>query len=201
MTRPTGTPNPSRTRDDAGMTLVEIMVSLTIFAIVMGALTAILFSSTRSSANTQQRADVQGACRQTLSLMSSELRQAGADPSIPPIGVVGIVYADSVTIHTRGDHTGNGAIQTTEPSEDVTYSYVDSTGVLTRNPGAGPVQVLNNLTDLRFRYYTETDSELTVVPLSAGDAALVHSIGISLTGREGNAAPFTLTSRVTLRNR
>lgn len=190
-----------RTVAEAGMTLVEIMISLVIFALVIGALTTILFSSTRLSANTSQRADVQGACRQTLSLMSTELRHAGADPSIPPIGVVGIVYADSVAIHIRGDHTANGVIQTTEPSEDITYSYVDSTSTLTRDPGAGAVPVLQNITNMRLSYFDASGTALTALPLSANDAAIVQSIGVTITGREGDAAPFTLTTRVMLRNR
>jgi hypothetical protein len=37
--------------------------------------------------------------------------------------------------------------------------------------------------------------------LSATNAALVQSIGVTITGREGDAAPFTLTTRVMLRNR
>lgn len=184
-----------------GMTLVEIMISLVIFAIVIGALSTILFSSTRLGANTSQRAEVQGACRQALSLMTTELRHAGADPRIPPIGVVGIVYADSVSIHVRGDRTGNGVIETTEPSEDVTYSFVDSTNTLTRDPGAGAVPVLRNITDMRLTYFDASGAALTGFPLSTTDAALVQSIGVAITGREGDAAPFTLTSRVMLRNR
>ena len=186
---------------ETGMTLVEIMVSLVIFAIVVGSLTTILFSSTRAGARTAERADVQGACRQTMSLMSTEIRQAGADPRIPPIGVVGIVYADSVTLRTRADHTADGVIQTTEPSEDITYSYVDSSGTLTRNPGTGAVQVLGNITAMRFTYFDAANTPLTMLPLSATNAAQVRSVGITITGLQGAAAPFTLSSRVMLRNR
>ncbi len=191
----------TRPGSQAGMTLVEILVSLTIFAIVIGALTTILFSSTRLGTRTASRADIQGACRQTMSLMSTEIRQAGADPRIPPIGVVGVVYADSVTLRTRGDISGDGVIQTTEPSEDVTYSYVDSTGTLQRNPGTGAVNVLENITGLRFAYYDATNALITPVPLSATNAALVRSVGITITGRQGDAEPFTISSRIMLRNR
>ncbi len=81
--------------------------------------------------------------------MPTELRRAGADPNIPPVGIVGVSSADSVTVRVRGDLNGDGVIQTTEPSEDVTYSYVAATGVPSRNPGSGVQEVL---TCTRFEY-------------------------------------------------
>ena len=43
--------------------------------------------------------------------MEIELRQAGADPSTPPVGVVGIVSADSVSIRVRADLNGDGVLR------------------------------------------------------------------------------------------
>jgi len=194
-------PLTSRHRADAGMTLIEILVGLVIFSLVTVALTTILFSSTRVGTRTAKRADVQGGCRQALSLMSTELRQAGVDPRIPPVGIVGIMSADSVNIRVRGDLNGDGVIQTTEPSEDVTYSFVDSTGVLSRNPGAGAQVVLSNITDMRLTYFDASNTPLTALPLSATDAARVLSIGVSITAEEADSRPITLATRITLRNR
>lgn len=188
-------------RAEAGMTLVEILVGLVILSIVTAALSTILFSSTRLGASTSRRADVQGACRQALSLMTTEVRQAGADPRIPPVGIVGIVYADSVTLHVRADNSGDGVIQTVEPSEDVTYGFVDSTNTLNRDPGTGAVAVMTNVTAMRLTYFDAANTPLPALPLSASDAALVQSVGVSVTAQEGDARPFTISTRISLRNR
>ncbi len=193
--------NRARRRPEAGMTLVELMVAVGIFALVAAALTAILFSSTRLGTRTSARADVQATSRQAMSLLTTELRQAGLDPTIPPVGIVGIVSGDSTSVHVRADLNANGTLQTAEPSEDVTYTYVDSIGTLMRNPGTGSVAVMSGITDFRISYFDAANNPITTLPLDATNAALVRSIGISLTAVEGEAAPVTLTTRVTLRNR
>jgi prepilin-type N-terminal cleavage/methylation domain-containing protein len=190
-----------RGRTETGMTLIELMVGIAMLALVVSALTTILLSSTHQGSRTARRADVQGGCRQALSLMATELRQAGVDPSIPPVGVVGIMSADSVSVRVRADLNGNGIIQTAEPSEDVTYAYDSGTGVLSRNPGTGATPILSNVTALALTYFDETNAPIVPQPLSATDAARVHSIGVTLTASEGDSNPITLTTRVNLRNR
>lgn len=188
-------------RGQRGMTIIELLVTLGVLAIVVLALTTILFSSTRQSGQTAKRADVQAAARQAMALMTTELRQAGADPSIPPVGVLAIVSGDSVSVRVRSDLSGDGTIQTTEPSEDVTYSWDSATQVLSRNPGAGATALGSNVTDMRLRYFAADGSALTALPLSTTDAALVTSIDVSLTVTEDGAQPITLSTRVNLRNR
>lgn len=189
------------THESRGFTLIELMVTIGILAVVLAVLTTVLFSSTRQSGRTAKRADVQGATRQAMSLITTELRQAGADPSIPPVGVLAIVSGDSVNIRVRSDLNGDGVIQTAEPSEDVTYSYVDSTGVVSRDPGTGAARLISNVTDMRFTYYAVDGSVISTLPLSATDAALVTSVDVALTVREDGAEPLTITNRVYLRNR
>lgn len=189
-----------RPMQDAGFTLVELLVTLTILAVVVGLLTVIMLTSDRTHRRTLSRAEVQAAGRHTLSLMTTELRQAGADPRIPPVGVTGVVSADSVTVRVRADLNANGTFQTTEPSEDVTYRYDADDGVLYRNPGAGEEEILAGITDMRFTYFDTADQPLTAMPLSAGDRALVHTIGVSMTCAANNSQPLTLTTRITLRN-
>ena len=188
-------------RTQKGMTLVELMVTIGVLSIVLVALTTILFSSTHQSGHTAKRADAQGAARQAMSLLTTEIRQAGADPSIPPVGVLAIVSGDSVSVRVRSDLSGDGVIQTTEPSEDVTYAYNPGTHVLSRNPGSGASALLSDVTNLRFTYFASDGTALTTFPLSATDAALVTSVGISMTVTEDGTQPLTLSTRVDLRNR
>ncbi len=187
-------------RSSAGFTLVELLVSLTIFAMVAGVLTTVLITANRTHRQTTHRAEIQGASRQALSLLTAELAQAGADPMIPPAGITGIVTADSTSLRVRADLNANGTIQTTEPSEDITYTYDAGAQTLSRNPGSGAAVVLQNVTDLRFTYFDAADQPLSTLPLSATHRALVRSIGITLTSSDRDSHPFTHDTRITLRN-
>ena len=192
--------NPIRIRPNAGFTLVELMVSLMVLGLVVGALSTILISSNRMHQRTASRAELQASSRQAFSLMTAELRQAGADPSIPPAGIVGIVSADSTVLRVRADLNGDGAIQTTEPSEDVIYSFDPVAKKLLRNPGAGAVSALDRVTTMRFSYFNAAGQPLTPLPLSAANRALVNTIGVTVTCNHQQTHPFTLSTRVAMRN-
>src|SRR5205085_3748369 len=140
-------------RHPSGFTLLELLVTLTVLGMVLLVLSTIFVATNRTHRRVNRNANLQASARQTLSLMSTELREAGADPSVPAIGLVGIVSADSASLRVRADLNGDGAIQTTEPSEDVTYTYVAGSKTLQRNPGAGAADLLKNVTAMRFTYF------------------------------------------------
>ena len=132
--------------------------------------------------------------------MSTEIRQAGADPSDPPVGIVALVSGDSLRIRVRADLNGNGAIDTAEPSEDVTYAYDSTARVVTRDPGSGPAVVLSNVDRMALTYFDETNTPVTPLPLSSTDAARVRSVGLTITANDRDSHPLTLDSRIALRN-
>lgn len=195
-------PRPAaRLASNRGMTLIELLVTTTILGLVLLVVTAIMVSSSRVESRTVRRAEVQASSRQALSLMTAELRQAGADPGNPPAGIVGLVAADSHLVRLRADLDGDGAIQTVEPSEDVTYRWDDTTRVVTRDPGAGASAILVNVTNLRLTYFDAAGQVLGPLPLDAATAARVKTVGLTLTTENGDSQPMTLTTRITLRNR
>lgn len=191
----------NRLDSNRGMTLVELLITTAILGIVLLVVTGIMLSSSRLETRTVRRATVQAASRQALALMTTELRQAGADPGNPPAGVVGIVSADSNQVRVRADLNGDGAIQTAEPSEDVTYSYNDTTNSISRNPGSGPTALISNVTDMRLSYFDAANQPITPLPLSTANAARVTAIGLTITSESRDSHPITLTTRITLRNR
>lgn len=191
----------SRHASSRGMTLVELLVTTTILGVVILVVTGILLSSSRVESRTVRRAEVQSAGRQTLSLMTTEIRQAGADPGSPPAGIVGIVAAQANMLRVRADLNGDGTIQTAEPSEDVTYRYNDTTRVITRDPGSGPVPILENVTAMQLSYFDAANQPVGPLPLGATDAARVKTIGLTLTSENRDSRPLTLATRITLRNR
>jgi Tfp pilus assembly protein PilW len=196
MKRP-GTPiGPS-----SGISLIELMVTVVILGIIVLAVTGVLLTSGRAESRTMRRAEIQSSSRQALSLMATELRQAGADPASPPLGMAGIVTADVNLIRVRADLNGDRAIQTTEPSEDVTYSYNSGTRVLTRDPGAGAAPLLSNVTAMQLSYFDSANQLISPLPLSATNAARVNSIGLTVTSENRDSRAITLTTRINLRNR
>ena len=194
--------NLPRTRrpECAGFTLVEFLVALTIMATLMAVLTAVLMSSGHTQRRTMARAELQASARQTMELVATELRQAGSDPRIPPVGIVAVIAADSTSLHVRADLNGDGAIQTTEPSEEVTYTYNAGAETLSRDPGGGAQVLQTGVTMLRFTYFDASNQPLTALPLNATDCSLVHSIGVTFTCTAANSYPLTLATLVTLRN-
>jgi type IV pilus assembly protein PilW len=183
-----------------GFSLVELLVTLSVLAMVVAMVSGVLVSSNKTQLRTTTRAELQAETRQALSLLTTEVRQAGADPGIPPAGITGIVTADSTTLRVRADLNANGTIQTTEPSEDVTYTYNAGSKSLLRNPGAGAATLLSNVTSIRYTYFDSNDQPLTPLPLSATNRALVHTVNVTLTCEYRDSQPYTLTTRMTLRN-
>jgi hypothetical protein len=176
------------------------MIVVVVLGIVVLGVTAVLMSSSRAESRTVRRARVTGDTRQTLFLMTTEIRQAGADPSTPPIGVIGLVSADTRSIHVRADLNGNGSIQTAEPSEDITYAWDSTAKVIRRDPGTGAAVVDSNVTAFAFTYFDNTGLPVVPTPLSANDAARVCSVGLSMTALDRDSQPITLTARIALRN-
>jgi type IV pilus assembly protein PilW len=187
-------------RTQSGMTMVELLVTLAVLALVTLIVTGILFGTGRMHTRTARRAEVQMSSREGLSLMTTELRQAGADPANPPIGLTGLVTASATQIRIRADLNADGTLQTTEPSEDVTYNYDSGTKSITRNPGAGAVTLIPNVTSCSFTYYNAAGAAITPLPLSAANAALVRAVGVSVTSQDRDSRAITLNTRIALRN-
>ena len=190
----------ARRRSEAGFTLIELMISVGVLGIVVLGVTAVLMSSGRAESRTVRRARVTGDTRQTMFLMTTEIRQAGADPSNPPIGVIGLVSAGNRSIHVRADLNGNGVIETAEPSEDITYAWDSTAKVIRRDPGTGAAVVDSNVTAFAFTYFDNTGLPVVPTPLSAADCARVCSVGVAMTARDRDSQPITLTARIALRN-
>lgn len=190
--------NPSRAT--SGMTLVELMIVMAILGLVLMTLMGIMLTTTKLHGKTYRLAGIQMTARQGLSLMETELRQAGADPGEPQIGLVGIVAGQANSIRIRADLNGDGAIQTTEPSEDVTYSYNSVSRAILRNPGSGAQVVVPNVSAMTLTYYDGSNAVLGALPLNAADAARVRAVGLTFTAKDADSVAVTLSTRIALRN-
>lgn len=185
--------------NERGFTLVEMMVTVIVLGIVLAVVNQVFFSTTRLYGNTSVRAGQQMSARAGLSVMANELRTAGCDPSIPPAGIQGLLGAASDTVHVQADLTGDGAIQTAEPSEDVMYYYDAGQQAVIRDPGTGPQVMIPNVTACQFTYFDVNNNALAA-PLDAGYRGRVRSIGINITTQTERGGQMTVNTRISLRN-
>lgn len=182
----------------AGMTLVELMISLAIFGIVMGVIFGFLNGSRNSYADTRTRVHYQQSMRAVVSLLTQEIRSAGCDPL--SVGFDKVAIADDVQLRCQMDLNGDGFLTGTSPDELVTYSFIAGTGTLSRDGGAGAQVILRNLTNVEFRYFDGTGNQLAAVPLNATDRALVRYVEIDFDGESAGGEPVRYSTRVLVRN-
>jgi len=192
------TDNISFTRNSQGLTLVEVMMTLLIFATVLAVINNVFFSTQNLYSSTQQRATMQMNARTGIGVMMTEIRAAGCDPT--EMGLVGVVRATQDTVRVRADLNGDGAITTAEPSEDVLYFFNPGTETVYRNSGAGAAAMIPNVSSLSFAYFDEDNQPLLPLPLSTGRAALVRSIEINLTVETPKGGELNTSTRIGLRN-
>ncbi|MCI0452283.1 MAG: prepilin-type N-terminal cleavage/methylation domain-containing protein [Candidatus Latescibacteria bacterium] len=183
--------------DNRGITLVELVVTVIVLGIVLLVVNQVFFSTTRIYGSTSTRANQQMNARAGVSVMITELRPAGSDPAEQ--GIQGVLAAQSDTVHVQADLSGDGAIQTAEPSEDIMYFYDAGTQAVMRDPGTGPEVMIPNVTACAFTYF-DVNNQPLVAPLAGNQLELVRSIGIDITTQTDQGGQMTVSTRVALRN-
>ena len=185
-------------RDRRGMTLVELMIAIAIFAVIMGVVMGFLISSRNSYAETRDRAQTQQSMRAVMALMTTEVRSAGCDPTSNGFDSFGI--ADATQLQTRADLNGDADVVDQAPDETVTYSYNAATDELSRDNGAGAQVILRGVTGVTFSYFDGNGAPLAALPLSALDRARVRSVQVVLRGETDRGEPVDYTTMISLRN-
>jgi prepilin-type N-terminal cleavage/methylation domain-containing protein len=206
----------------AGFTLLEMLVSLSIFLIVLFGLYTVYDAGERNYSSGTTKWDVQSQARLALDRMTREIRMAGyASPKVADPVV--IATDDTLTIHADVD--GSGA-------KYVTYGRRDCSGtggtVLYRNISpstfCGGDPFIEGVSALTFTYYElnnvplpyplpssyALDSQSFVTgtgtpspPAAGSQRDRVRQVKISLTVQQqirGRTVPFTITTDVALRN-
>jgi prepilin-type N-terminal cleavage/methylation domain-containing protein len=185
-------------RKQDGFTMVELMVTTVALAIILAVVNSVFFTSNDMYSRTNQRADLQMDNRLGMGIMAREIRHAGCDPQ--EIGITGVVRAAADTIRVRADMDGDGAIQTAEPSEDITYFYNPAQQTIFRDPGTGPQPIVDNVSAMTLTYLDANNNVLGPLPLSAAQANRVRLVSIAMTTTSQDAGDLTLNTTVLLRN-
>lgn len=200
--------------DDAGLTLVELLVALTILGIVMTSIVKMFVSMSTSYTTQNGVADLQQSIRAVTALMIQEMRMVGFS-SLSEHGF-GITEADtqkvSFTVDWDNDglitasHSGNDLVP--QESDIVSYFYDQENMSLQRKTADGTARVstqsllggsgdVMQISDLTFMYYDQGNEETSIL----GD---IRSIGLEITaqtpaGRKGMVARAYRT-RIKCRN-
>jgi prepilin-type N-terminal cleavage/methylation domain-containing protein len=182
--------------DRRGMTLTELMLALAIFGVIMVVLFGFLSGARSSYGDTRERAQYQQSMRAVMSLVTREIRSTGCDPN--EVGFDRFGMADDDAMICRMDLNGDSDFTDTGPDENISYTF--AAGNLIRNNGTGNQTILRGIQAMSFTYFDADGNQLTAVPLSAMNRALVRFVGINIQGETVRGEPVTYTTRIALRN-
>ena len=200
----------SRTKQEAGFTMVEFVISAVILLLISAALFTILAETQRSSSYQTEVQAVMDNTRIAMDTVEGYVRQAGNDPcraaGFVGIGDGGVMTATSVrlrsdltgsarcatpgctcletdsTLRDKGDPDG----RTDAAGEDVTISYDSATSTVNITPqGAAAVQPIANYISAFTLQYFDQNGIATAV------GANVLKIKITMTGTTTLANPQT----------
>ena len=184
--------------DRQGMTLVELMIAMALFAVVTTVVIGFMTGSRRTYDATSDRANYQQSMRAVFSLVTREMRSAGCDPR--EAGFDRLPVCDDISVRCRMDLDADGSTLGINPDEDVTYTYDDATDEILRTTSTGTMTILREVTSCQFRYFDETGAELSPVPLSVTNRDLVRFLDIDIAGELRDGEPVAYATRVFLRN-
>ncbi len=181
-----------------GLTLVEMMVSLSIFGVVMGVVFAFMTGTRDTYENTRAKVQYQQSVRAVVSLMTREIRSAGCDPG--SAGFDSFFTADGNVLRCRADLNGDADITDLNPDEDITYTFVPASGEFSRNNGNENLVILRGLTNIQFTYFDGNGDVLGATPLNAADRGLIRYVRILIAGETNDGQPVQYQTRVLVRN-
>lgn len=130
-------------RGDHGFTLVELLVSMSIFSLLGGLLLGVVISTGRATDTNTVQNDLNEEARNVINRLTRELREAQRiDAVTNPAGPGYLPDADSsITLHV--DFDGDGTIEATAADPEVlTYTYQRDERRLVLSAGGATVPVL-----------------------------------------------------------
>ena len=192
----------TRWDDQQGFSLMEVLISLSVFTIVLFAVYTTFTASHRTFARGEDKIEVQQTSRVAMGMAASEIRTAGYDPSNPPVipslaSPTAIQVANANTLTFIADVDGNNV------TDQVTYRLQGTQ--LIRDlaswngatfPAPAPEQLADGVTALTFAYFDSSNNPMATL-------ANIRRITIGLTVQEtgvGGQQSLPLTMDVRLRN-
>lgn len=185
-----------------GLTLIELVVTLSIVAVLSVAIVGLMANLRRSYTTQNVAADVQESVRAAIDYMAQDIRMAGYDPNAKADARIEAMTATNLRF--TSDRNGNAEIEEIE-RERVTFAYDAGNRRLLQTLYEGTASaateiLIGNVTAAAFAYYDRTGTEIT----NMAEVAEVRTVEIMLTVEQpaGRDEPVqrTYTTRVQCRN-
>ncbi len=193
--------------DHKGFTIIELLITMAIAGMVMGAIYSIFISSNRSYRTQDNVADAQQRVRVGIDFIAHDLRMAGLDPLHAGAG---IEDATSVNLRFTSDLNLNGQIDNDTSGlaadlnqERVTYNYDETSKSLRRKmyqgtPNETAWQPLIDVVSALTFVYRDVNGNVTAV---LDDIRMVDvTMTCQARDAQGQLISRTLSTRVNLRN-
>ncbi|MCP4579686.1 MAG: prepilin-type N-terminal cleavage/methylation domain-containing protein [Deltaproteobacteria bacterium] len=146
-------------KKNPGFTLVELLVAISISAVIMTAVYAAYNSQQNSYVVQEEVAALQQNLRAAMFYMSNQIREAGCNPTQTDVNRPGLVTADVDKINFTADITGPTGRpdgKTDDSYENITYSLYTADGIqklgVRSTAGATNQPVIENVDALNFVY-------------------------------------------------
>jgi len=180
---------PARLRSAAGVTLIDLLVSVALSLVAMATVLAFHRAQLSALQDQARQLDLQTSTRAIVELFAREVRRAGLDPGCTKKFAM-LADGSATQVRVQEDLNSNGALD--PASEDITYRIVESRQ-LERVTGATTDILLSNvdLSGSRLRYFDGGGVELLPAPsLSAAQRAAVRRVRIEIAASGAAASPM-----------
>jgi type II secretory pathway component PulJ len=181
------------TTEEAGFSLLELLIAMTITIAVMVAASTLLATSLRTRARENTRSNALASAQRALNIMSREIGNSG-------YGLTdnGIVVLDSAgdSIRVRSNLNNNTSLN--EADEDVRFVFQSANQAIVRADNSGGSMVLaTNITGLTITYLTVAGGPAT--PATAERVSIDVRVDLPASPQQP-ATAIRLLSEVALRN-
>lgn len=193
-----------------GFTLIEVLVTMAISIVVLGGIFVTYSNQQKTYVSSDHLAEMQQNLRAAILIMSSEIREAGCDPTQK--ANAGVISATSVQFHFTRDIAGHainaeqGDGELDDPNENITFGFSltndgNSDGIadagaanLGRNTGGGFQPIAENIQAIEFNYIL--DDGTTAFNPTASQLFDIRAVQISVLAR-ASAIDKTFTNNIT----
>lgn len=190
-------------RDDRGFSLVEVLVSLTLFGLVMGGLAILLVYNSQINRAEQTQAEAQANARHSLTMVVQVLRSAGWDPmntGLAPVALDPFPTDTDNFIQVFADLNEDG--DTDDADEDVTVRHIGKQIEWRKTSDVTSPFIL-----LADHITNDSDEDGTTEPMFVPDSTLSPTrVIVRITARSATPDPrsqqyfvYTVSSEVVLR--
>jgi prepilin-type N-terminal cleavage/methylation domain-containing protein len=168
----------TRTANDGGMTLLELLVGLVLGLVGAAAMTALLRGGAAAWERAGARAEVATEVAGAIDQLTRDLRVAGYDPAAAGFDALPVTAADRLEV--AADLDGDGVVDP-DSEEHVGYRWSAASGSLLRIVGRQSLPLLSAVAPDGFRLAYRDADGADLDPADPGTGAAARVVTIELT--------------------